>query len=291
MNQHPWKPPGLTPRQIAARRKGIGGSDAGAIVAGGEDWVKLGRQKLGLDPPDDLSDVLRVLMGQVTEPFNCWWYERRTGRPVARQGERVQHPTIPYLIGTLDGVTTTQGGPDWPAGERCYLDFKHLGRAGEEAHLRYTAAGHHYAAILDVDYWALSCFIGNGKWEYFEQPVDMFGFLDEYLELCKEFWSYIQAGQVPPARDPLPVPRPQPMLRTVHLEDDVDVWPNWGVPMVEALEAFAGTLAAHQKHEISKRTVKDLLPEDVGLVTRGRVKAMRDKGGAVRISMKGQDNG
>jgi hypothetical protein len=286
---HPWQPPGLTTRQIAERRKGLGGSDAGAIVAGGDEWPKLGRVKLGIDQPEDLSDVLRVLMGQVTEDFGIWWYERRTGRTVTRRNERVQHPTLPYLIGNIDGETTTQGGPSWSANQRCYIDQKHLGRAGEESQLRYTAGGTHYAAVLGVDYWALSCFVGNAKWEYFEQPVDV-EFLNEYLEKCKEFWSYIEAGQVPPARDPLPVPRPQPMLRTVRLEDDVPRWPNWGVSMVEEFEAFSGTLAAHRAHEIAKRNIKELMPADVGLVTRGRIKAMRDKAGAVRVSLKGQEH-
>src|SRR5262245_43438790 len=86
---------GLSERQVAERQRFIGGSDAGAIVAGGEEWVKLWRQKTGRAKGDDLSGVLAVQMGLWTEPFNAQWFQKQTGRPLARQGDTVFHPQLP----------------------------------------------------------------------------------------------------------------------------------------------------------------------------------------------------
>ncbi len=121
---------GLTAEQIAARRLGIGGSDAGAIVAGGHDLVQLWKIKTGRAEPDDLSNVLAVQMGNATEEFNAFWYTKQTGREVTARNQFARHRTIPYLIANLDGITTSKDGR--PA----YIDFKHVGKAGDALTLR-----------------------------------------------------------------------------------------------------------------------------------------------------------
>jgi hypothetical protein len=269
---------GLTPEQIALRRTGIGGSDAGAIVAGGDEWPKLGRIKLGIDPEEDLSNELRVQMGIFTEPFNCYWYEKQTGRKVLRRNERAVHPRIPYIVINLDGVTRTEGG------QLAYLDFKHVGKSGDQLTLRYTAQGTHGASVIGADWWCLSCFVGNSKWELTEQEVDPF-FLAEYLELCREFWSYIERGKVPPPRDPLPVPPPR-KLRTVTLDEELrNQWPNWGPSMAIEMASFSRTEAAAKANAIARTNIKELLPDDVGTVIRGRIKVVRSRNDAVRITI------
>ena len=76
----------------------IGGSDAGAIVAGGEEWRRLWQQKTGRAQDDDLSNVLAVMMGHATEPFNRYWVEKQTERAVLRAGEVQRHPRIPKFL-------------------------------------------------------------------------------------------------------------------------------------------------------------------------------------------------
>ena len=270
---------GLTELQIAERRQGIGGSDAGAIVAGGEEWLKLWKIKTGRAKAEDLSNILAVVMGQFTEPLNCHWYEKQTGRKVTRRGERVQHPTIPYIVANLDGESTTASA------ERCYLDFKHLGRSGDQATIRYTAQGTHCSSIIGAEWWAISCFIGSSKWELTEQEADPF-FQAEYLERCREFWSYVESDREPPDTAGLAVPAPRSPLRIVQLDESFrGGWPNWGPGMAEELGAWATTLAGYTAHNIATGHIKELLPEDVGLVTRGKIKVARDKAGSVRISL------
>ena len=71
---------GLTAEQHAQRRLGIGASDAKVIMTGTpEEQLKLLRLKRGEAEPEDLSHVLPVCMGVVTEELNRHWFEQVTG--------------------------------------------------------------------------------------------------------------------------------------------------------------------------------------------------------------------
>jgi predicted phage-related endonuclease len=274
---------GLTPEQIAERKLGIGGSDAGRVMAG--DWVSLFREKTGRAEPEDLSNVLAVQMGSATENFNAFWYTKQTGRLIAGCGERVQSVRYPWMIANLDGVTET--GRGIPA----YWDAKHVGRLDEATVLRYTPQMVHCCTILDLDWWVLSVFIGNAKWECVEQEVDPL-YQAELIAKEEMFWSYVVRDEEPPPMTPTLAPKPTPKLRTVQLEDEWRAdWPNWGGDMVKLFQTFAGTHGAYTAHNICREEIKRLLPEDVGLVTRGLIKVARDKAGAVRMSLsKGKDD-
>ena len=274
---------GLTAEQRLQRRAFIGGSDAGAIVAGGQAWIDLWKEKTGRADGADLSDILPVMMGHATEPFNRFWYTKQTGRNVDRAGELQVHGMLRFLACNLDGETTTS------TGERAAWQAKHVGKSGDQLVLRYTAQCTHEALCLGYDWWVMSTFVGNSRWELTEQEVDQF-FAQDYVRKCAEFWRYVETDREPPEVAPLPVPPPK-KLRIVQLEDEFRAdWPNWGADCVEQFSVFARTLGAHQAHEISKRTIKELMPEDVGEIRRGRIKAIRDKAGAVRVSLAKGEN-
>ena len=269
---------GLTPAQLEQRRKFIGGSDAGEIMTG--DWRKLWRVKTGRAEPEDLSGILAVQMGSFTEPLNAMWYEKQTGRPVENRGQFIASLTYPFMAANLDGRTTTSKG------HQAYWDAKHVGRLDEQTALRYTPQMVHCCTILDFDWWVLSVFIGNSKWELVEQEVDPL-YQANLIAREREFWGYVERDEEPPEQSaPVLAPKPQPKLRTVQLEDQWrDEWPNWGDRMVELFGAFAGTYAAATAHAIAREDIKALLPEDVGLVTRGNIKISRTRAGAVTMAI------
>jgi len=75
------------------RRSFIGGSDARIIMGNDEsDLVRLWREKRGEVEPEDLSDVLIVQLGTVTEDLNRRWYERNSGQAIKDVQRRIQHP-------------------------------------------------------------------------------------------------------------------------------------------------------------------------------------------------------
>ena len=88
----------------AARRLGIGGSDANIIMGGDEDKIlRLWREKRGEVEPENLDDVLPVQMGVFTEPFNAAWFERTTGKRVISRGDTRVSEEHPWMRCNLDG--------------------------------------------------------------------------------------------------------------------------------------------------------------------------------------------
>src|SRR5665647_2385694 len=75
------------------RRSFIGGSDARIIMGDDEaNLVRLWREKRGEAEPEDLSNVLIVQLGTVTEDLNRRWYERNTGHAIKDVQRRILHP-------------------------------------------------------------------------------------------------------------------------------------------------------------------------------------------------------
>src|SRR5579862_6273150 len=93
----------MTPMQLAERRTRIGGSDVRKIVDG--LWNDLWLEKTGRSEPEDLSWVVPVQIGIVTEPVNVAFFERATNHRVFARGNVYRHPSYPFIGATLDGLT------------------------------------------------------------------------------------------------------------------------------------------------------------------------------------------
>lgn len=96
----------LTAAQLTAREGKLTASRVACLMTGDEAKIlDLWREMVG-DPahvPEDLNGVWAVRLGELTEPLNLEWYERRTGKPVTRRGEVVVHPIVTWAACTLDG--------------------------------------------------------------------------------------------------------------------------------------------------------------------------------------------
>jgi hypothetical protein len=297
---------GLSAEQIAARRKYIQAGDAARIMSG--EWRSVWREKKGLAEGEDLSGVLPVQLGSMTEPFNLAWAERTTGReinyysgnPLMRGIWRLLHghdsaalgfyanmyeeelqisEAYPWMACNLDGMTTT------PQGNRCVIDAKHLGQAYEQEVLRYTAAGTHQATVMGCDWWALSCLIGNRKHEVIYQEIDAL-YQASLIAKEREFWGYVTRGEEPEDRvEPVAPPKPQPKRREINLDlTPAAERPNWSGEFARLARSFAETDGAAKLHAITRREMAELVPDDVGLVQLGLVRLKRD-GRGVTISL------
>lgn len=289
-------PLGLSKEALELRRNYLMASDAKDIMSGA--WGKVTAAKRGA-PEEDLSDILAVQMGSYTEPFNAYWYKEQTRRDVQYCTASVMMQEIwrelsgditypefraseeyPWMACSLDGISSTaQGHP-------CVLDFKHVGQFSQAVIERYTPQLTHQATVMGFDWWALSIFVGNSRWQLVEQEVDPF-YQAELISAEREFWDLLQSGaeienRVPPAAPP----SPQPLLRVVQLDDHFQAdWPNWAVEMNTYIADFKKTHAAAAAHAISREQIKGLMPEDVGLLMRENVSVARDRRG-VTISLK-----
>src|SRR5712672_2800316 len=92
------------------RRNFIGGSDARIIMGKDEKALqRLWREKRGEATALDLSGVLIVQLGLVTEDLNRRWYEQNSGHQIGDVQRHAIHRTIPWMAATLDGLVKETG--------------------------------------------------------------------------------------------------------------------------------------------------------------------------------------
>ncbi len=81
----------------------IGGSDARVIMGKDEKaLLRLWQEKRGEVASLDLSGVLIVQLGLVTEDLNRRWYEQNSGHRISDIQRHAVHKTIPWMAATLD---------------------------------------------------------------------------------------------------------------------------------------------------------------------------------------------
>src|SRR5260221_2591369 len=88
---------------IRDRRQFVGGSDARIIMGKDEKALhRLWREKRDEEAPPDLSAVLIVQLGLVTEDLNLRWYELNSGYRVSVIQRHATNRTIPWMALPLD---------------------------------------------------------------------------------------------------------------------------------------------------------------------------------------------
>ena len=284
---------GLTPNQLEERKTGVYGTDAADIMAG--HWKELWAVKTGRAEPKHLYDRitdphmlrrlsreqldLAALLGNYTEPLNRAWFELKTGREVTRVGETWTHPTLPFMRCHADGATMTERG------QPCVWDAKWTSRADPAFIKRCTPQMTHNAIVGGYEYWCLSIFVGNGKWETVEQEVDPF-YAARLLSLEAAFWECVERDEEPRYGEPAVLPPAPVRRREVDLTGEPSTaWPNWGQDMISVLGKYGNVVEPWKLGNLYRSMIKDLLPEDVGLVIRGNWRIRRDKAGKVTIGV------
>jgi predicted phage-related endonuclease len=92
------------------RRQFIGGSDARIIMGKDEKaLLRLWKEKRGDAAALDLSGVLIVQLGLVTEDLNRRWYELNSGHRISDIQRHAIHRTMPWMGATLDGLVKETG--------------------------------------------------------------------------------------------------------------------------------------------------------------------------------------
>lgn len=258
---------GLSADAKAARRLRIGGSDANVIM--GEDAERIHNlwlEKRGERMADDLSDVLPVMLGSFTEPFNVAWFEKRTGRTVTCQGDVRLHGA--YMAATLDGMTD---------GETAVFEAKHVGsmRKDDDIFAAYVPQLTHNCVVTGTTRAVLSVLKGNADWCLFEYELDH-AYADALVEAEARFWDCVRTG-TPPVDLPPAVEKPKPVGVK---EYDMRGHNEWAVHA----GGFLDTITAHGQHEAAKKALKGLVPDDASKCAGHGVIITRTKAGALRFS-------
>ena len=185
--------PDLTPQQKEMRSKGLGGSDAERIMSG--DWYQLWAEKTKRLQPEDLTRVLPVQMGKVTEAFNAHWFRAQTGIHVNRASSVVErchvHPAYPHMLCNIDGLVIVDG-------RLRLFEAKHVNPFGSKGDqpAKHYAQIQHCLEVLDLEGCELSVFFGSMDWSRFSIERDRdYGALLIDREL--EFWNHVRSDKPP----------------------------------------------------------------------------------------------
>jgi len=205
----------MTPEQHAERRTRIGGSDASAIVNG--DWLGLWLEKTGRSEPEDLSWVLPVQIGLVTEELNLRFFEHATGHQVFGRGEVYRHPDHQYIGTTIDGLVLIEGAP-------AIIQAKHVNAFAkiEEVERRYFAQVQHEMLCTGSSLGFLSVILGTQRHEIVEIHRDE-AYTEALLGLEAAFWAYVERDEPPPQQQPLETPDKPEALRVVEMTES-NLW-------------------------------------------------------------------
>lgn len=268
----------LTDAQRQLRRRGIGGSEIGAVA--------------GLSPYATPLDVWRAKVegavipetpamrrGRLLEPAVAEWYAEETGAELREVGT-LQHPTRPIVIASPDRLARL-------AGEERVLEIKtaagrlaeQWGRPGsDEVPAHYLAQVAWEMAVTDLPRADLAVLIAGEDFRIyrFERDLELEGYL---FELAERFWvDCVEAGR-PPALDGSEAAR-----RWLHLRFPEERGPvrqagpqeeHWAA---ELREALAQADAAERRVETARNHLKALIGDAEGLLGRfGTVRWTRSR--------------
>jgi predicted phage-related endonuclease len=258
----------LTPEQLLERRKGIGASDAKAIMSG--DWVALWQDKMGLAEPKEILSPWDAAVRHALEPLVLDDYEARNDRALTRRGEAVVSADYPILRCTLDGFDPQMGPVDAKA-----LNIWTPGDPEQWCIEMYTGQMQHQMFVMGSSRGALHVSLGM------KRPTSIFFerddfFLNEYIEKCREFWRYVETKTPPPGgAEAMMEPAPPEKMRTVDMTGNN----SWSAAAADWLS----TVSAAKTFKRSEASLKEMVEADVKEAGGHGIVIKRSKAGSLSI--------
>jgi putative phage-type endonuclease len=187
---------------LRQRKRGIGGSDAAAI--------------LGLDPyrtihdvyADKLSDSIEqtdnphMKRGRKLERMIVSEYSETHPEDMILPGTPTSHPQYPWMLGTPDGYIVSPHVRGKGVVEvKCPAKYAFEKIKLEGVPANYVIQMQHYLAITGLT-WGRFIIFNADSWEMLVVDVEAFNGVeqDKYMEVLREFWEHHVIPQVPPAK-------------------------------------------------------------------------------------------
>lgn len=193
------------PKWLEYRRKGLGGSDAVAVlnISPFRTARDLYYDKLGIITADDQANWVALEVGNLLEPLVARIFAKKTGLNIYRRKCMFQHPHYPWMLANLDFLA------ELPDGTRVILEIKTTNYNakdkwwynGEEiVPVYYEAQGRHYMAVMNLKnrvYYC--CLYGNNEDEVIIRRIDRdMDYELELIALEQNFWENRVLARRPP---------------------------------------------------------------------------------------------
>jgi len=179
---------------IKKRPNGIGGTDANKLVHD-DSWLELYDLKIGNTEPADLSHVLPVRIGTITEDLNREWFTKEMDLRVTQETQLWYND---YIYGNLDGLVIA--GMEGEDVNLAVFEAKHSGQfmdtPKQHTNLidRYYPQLQHYMMCAKLNKAYLSIFFGNRTHKVFTIDEDR-KFQSLLLKAYKIFWKAVQSKE------------------------------------------------------------------------------------------------
>ena len=186
------------------RRKGLGGSDAAAVL--GISPFRTARDlyydKLGIAVDDDESNWVALEMGNLLEPLVARIFAKKTGLKIIKWKAMFQHPQFPWMLADLDYVV------ELPDKRKAILEIKTTNynardnwwyNGKEIVPVYYESQGRHYMCVMNIDRVYFCCLYGNTEDEAIIRHLDRDRDYEAELVMLEEnFWKEYVLAKVPP---------------------------------------------------------------------------------------------
>lgn len=188
------------------RRRGIGGSDAAAILgvspfATARDLYYDKLKLVSYEDPED--NWVQKRIGHLLEDLVAEIFHVRTGYPIFQVKKMFYHPVCTFMLADVDYFVSL------PNGETAILEIKttnynatdHWWADGQETvPVNYEIQGRHYMAVMNLNHVFYCCLYGNSEQEtiirHIERDRD---YEEELIALEGDFWNNHVLAKQPPA--------------------------------------------------------------------------------------------
>lgn len=192
------------PEWLEYRRRGIGGSDAAAVL--GISPFRTARDlyydKAGIVTADDRENWVALEYGTLLEPLVARIFAEKTGLKIYQRKCLFQHPLHPWMLADLDYLV------ELPDGSTAILEIKTTNynakdkwwRDGEETvPAYYESQGRHYMAVMNLDRVYYCCLYGNSEDDALIRHIDRdMDYELELISLEQDFWENNVLVKLPP---------------------------------------------------------------------------------------------
>ena len=189
---------------LSYRRKGIGGSDAAAIMGmlpfcTKRDlyYDKIGKQAV-MDEEEDNWVAKEV--GHRLEDLVAEIFSRKTGLKVYPIRKMFRHPLYPFMLADVDFFI------NFPDGSKGILECKTTNYncqnkwANDSTPVNYEYQGRHYMSVMNINKMYFACLYGNNENEFFIRYMERDLDIEEDLIAEEEFFwkENVEKGVEPP---------------------------------------------------------------------------------------------